>query len=111
MGVMGQDFMEAAAPWACRTGALIWRYLRSIVFRHLRVLPSLRQIILTGSALGFPRHGRATPTANSAYGGAGRDFLFIAPHIATIRAGHLRDRAGANLLGDALRASSIELQT
>jgi len=82
VGVMGQEFMEA-------------------VFLTLR----FGQIILIGSALGFLGMGAQPPTAELGMMAAqGRDFLFMAPHIATIPSLAIFVIVlAANLLGDALR--------
>ena len=63
------------------------------------------QIILIGSALGFLGMGAQPPTAELGMMAAqGRDFLFMAPHIATIPSlAIFLIVLAANLLGDAVR--------
>ena len=63
------------------------------------------QIILIGSALGFLGMGAQPPTAELGMMAAqGRDFLFMAPHIATIPSFAIFVIVlAANLLGDAFR--------
>jgi len=107
MGVMGQDFMEAGRAVGVSDGALIWRYLTLNCISTIFVFLTLRfgQIILTGSALGFLGMGAQPPTAELGMMAAqGRDFLFMAPHIATIPSCVIFVIVlAANLLGDALR--------
>jgi ABC-type dipeptide/oligopeptide/nickel transport system permease subunit len=63
------------------------------------------QVILVGSALGFLGMGAQPPTAELGMMAAqGRDFLFMAPHIATIPSLAIFVIVlAANLLGDAVR--------
>jgi ABC-type dipeptide/oligopeptide/nickel transport system permease subunit len=86
---------------------LIWRYLTLNCISTIFVFLTLRfgQIILIGSALGFLGMGAQPPTAELGMMAAqGRDFLFMAPHIATIPSCAIFVIVlAANLLGDALR--------
>ena len=107
VGVMGQEFMEAGRAVGVSDGALIWRYLTLNCISTIFVFLTLRfgQIILIGSALGFLGMGAQPPTAELGMMAAqGRDFLFMAPHIATIPSCAIFVIVlAANLLGDALR--------
>jgi ABC-type dipeptide/oligopeptide/nickel transport system permease subunit len=107
VGVMGQEFMEAGRAVGVSDFTLIWRYLTLNCISTIFVFLTLRfgQIILIGSALGFLGMGAQPPTAELGMMAAqGRDFLFMAPHIATIPSlGILVIVLAANLLGDALR--------
>ena len=89
------------------TATLIWRYLTLNCISTIFVFLTLRfgQIILIGSALGFLGMGAQPPTAELGMMAAqGRDFLFMAPHIATIPSFAIFVIVlAANLLGDALR--------
>ena len=107
VGVMGQEFMEAGRAVGVSDGALIWRYLTLNCISTIFVFLTLRfgQIILIGSALGFLGMGAQPPTAELGMMAAqGRDFLFMAPHIATIPSFAIFVIVlAANLLGDAFR--------
>ena len=107
VGVMGQEFMEAGRAVGVSDGALIWRYLTLNCISTIFVFLTLRfgQIILIGSALGFLGMGAQPPTAELGMMAAqGRDFLFMAPHIATIPSCAIFVIVlAANLLGDAFR--------
>ena len=107
IGVMGQEFMEAGRAVGVSDGALIWRYLTLNCISTIFVFLTLRfgQIILIGSALGFLGMGAQPPTAELGMMAAqGRDFLFMAPHIATIPSCAIFVIVlAANLLGDAFR--------
>ena len=98
VGVMGQEFMEAGRAVGVSDRTLIWRYLTLNCISTIFVFLTLRfgQIILIGSALGFLGMGAQPPTAELGMMAAqGRDFLFMAPHIATIPSlRDLRHRAG-----------------
>ena len=87
--------------------ALIWRYLTLNCISTISVFLTLRfgQVILVGSALGFLGMGAQPPEAELGMMAAqGRDFLFMAPHIATIPSlAILVIVLAANLLGDAVR--------
>ena len=106
-GVMGQEFMEAGRAVGVSDRTLIWRYLTLNCISTIFVFLTLRfgQIILIGSALGFLGMGAQPPTAELGMMAAqGRDFLFMAPHIATIPSLAIFVIVlAANLLGDALR--------
>jgi ABC-type dipeptide/oligopeptide/nickel transport system permease subunit len=107
VGVMGQEFMEAGRAVGLRNGALIWRYLTLNCISTIAVFLTLRfgQVILVGSALGFLGMGAQPPMAELGMMAAqGRDFLFMAPHIATIPSLAIFVIVlTANLLGDAVR--------
>ena len=107
VGVMGQEYMEAGRAVGLSDARLIWRYLTLNCISTIFVFLSLRfgQIILVGSALGFLGMGAQPPTAELGMMAAqGRDFLLIAPHIATIPCLAIFLLVlSANLLGDALR--------
>lgn len=96
VGVMGQEFIEAGRAVGVSDFTLLWRYLTLNCISTIFVVLTLRfgQIILIGSALGFLGMMAAQ----------GRDFLFMAPHIATVPSiAILVIVLCANLLGDALR--------
>ena len=103
VGVMGQEFMEAGRAVGVSDRTLIWRYLTLNCISTIFVFLTLRfgQIILIGSALGFLGMGAQPPTAELGMMAAqGRDFLFMAPHIATIPSlRDLRHRAGGQPSG------------
>ena len=107
VGVMGQEFIEAGRAVGVSDTTLIWRYLTLNCISTIFVFLTLRfgQIILIGSALGFLGMGAQPPTAELGMMAAqGRDFLFMAPHIATIPSLAIFVIVlAANLLGDALR--------
>ena len=107
IGVMGMEFMEAGRAVGVSNRALIWRYLTLNCISTISVFLTLRfgQIILVGSALGFLGMGAQPPTAELGMMAAqGRDFLFMAPHIATVPSlAILLIVLAANLLGDAVR--------
>jgi ABC-type dipeptide/oligopeptide/nickel transport system permease subunit len=107
VGVMGQEFMEAGRAVGVGHATLIWRYLTLNCISTISVFMTLRfgQVILVGSALGFLGMGAQPPTAELGMMAAqGRDFLFMAPHIATIPSLAIFVIVlAANLLGDALR--------
>jgi ABC-type dipeptide/oligopeptide/nickel transport system permease subunit len=107
IGVMGQEFMEAGRAVGVCDRELIWRYLTLNCISTIFVFLTLRfgQIILIGAALGFLGMGAQPPTAELGMMAAqGRDFLFMAPHIATIPSCAIFVIVlAANLLGDAFR--------
>ena len=107
VGVMGQEFMEAGRAVGVSDGALIWRYLTLNCISTIFVFLTLRfgQIILIGSVLGFLGMGAQPPTAELGMMAAqGRDFLFMAPYIATVPSCAIFVIVlCANLLGDAFR--------
>jgi ABC-type dipeptide/oligopeptide/nickel transport system permease subunit len=87
ISVMGQEFMEAGRAVGVCDRELIWRYLTLNCISTIFVFLTLRfgQIILIGAVLGFLGMGAQPPTAELGMMAAqGRDFLFMAPHIATI---------------------------
>jgi ABC-type dipeptide/oligopeptide/nickel transport system permease subunit len=107
VSVMGQEFMEAGRAVGVSDSALIWRYLTLNCISTIFVFLTLRfgQIILIGSVLGFLGMGAQPPSAELGMMAAqGRDFLFMAPHIATIPSCAIFVIVlCANLLGDAFR--------
>jgi len=107
VAVMGQEFIEAGRAVGVSDFTLIWRYLTLNCISTIFVFLTLRfgQIILIGSALSFLGMGAQPPTAELGMMAAqGRDFLFMAPHIATIPSLAIFVIVlAANLLGDALR--------
>lgn len=107
VGVMGQEFMEAGRAVGVSNATLIWRYLTLNCISTIAVFLTLRfgQVILVGSALGFLGMGAQPPEAELGMMAAqGRDFLFMAPHIATIPSlAIFAIVLSANLLGDAVR--------
>jgi ABC-type dipeptide/oligopeptide/nickel transport system permease subunit len=107
VGVMAQDFIAAGRVVGVSDFTLIWRYLTMNCISTIFVFLTLRfgQIILIGSALSFLGLGAQPPTAELGMMAAqGRDFLFMAPHIATIPSLVIFAIVlAANLLGDALR--------
>lgn len=107
VGIMEQEFMEAGRVIGVSDFTLIWRYLLLNCISTIFVFLTLRfgQVILVGSALSFLGMGAQPPTAELGMMAAqGRDFLFLAPHIATIPSLAIFVVVlAANLLGDALR--------
>jgi ABC-type dipeptide/oligopeptide/nickel transport system permease subunit len=107
VSVMEQEFIEAGRVVGVSDFTLIWRYLLLNCISTIFVFLTLRfgQVILVGSALSFLGMGAQPPTAELGMMAAqGRDFLFIAPHIATIPSLAIFVVVlAANLLGDALR--------
>ena len=107
IGVMGQEFMEAGRAVGVSNHTLMWRYLTLNCISTISVSLTLRfgQVILLGSALGFLGLGAQPPVAELGMMAAqGRDYLFMAPHIATIPSLAIFIIVlAANLLGDAVR--------
>ena len=107
IGVMEQEFIEAGRALGVSDFTLIWRYLTLNCISTIFVFLTLRfgQIILIGSALSFLGMGAQPPTAELGMMAAqGRDFLFMAPHIATVPSLAIFVIVlCANLLGDAVR--------
>jgi ABC-type dipeptide/oligopeptide/nickel transport system permease subunit len=107
VGVMGQEFIEAGRVVGASDFTLFWRYLTLNCISTIFVFLTLwfGQAILIGSALSFLGLGARPPTAELGMMAAqGRDFLFMAPHIAVIPSLAIFVIVlAANLLGDALR--------
>lgn len=107
VGVMGMEFMEAGRAVGLKNRTLIWRYLTLNCISTVAVFLTLRfgQVILVGSSLGFLGMGAQPPVAELGMMAAqGRDFLFMAPHIATVPSlAIFAIVLAANLLGDAVR--------
>jgi ABC-type dipeptide/oligopeptide/nickel transport system permease subunit len=105
--VLKLDYMEAGRAIGLGDGALIWRYLGANCLSPMVVFATLRlgQVILLASALSFLGLGAQPPAAElGTMAAQGRDFLFIAPHIASIPSAAIFLIVLAfNLLGDALR--------
>ena len=107
IGIMSQEFMEAGRVVGVSDFTLMWRYLTLNCISTIFVYLTLRfgQVILIGSTLSFLGMGAQPPTAElGMMASQGRDFLFLAPHIATIPSMAIFVIVlAANLLGDALR--------
>lgn len=107
VSVMAQEFMEAGRAIGVGDGVLIWRYLTLNCISTIFVFLTLRfgQIILIGSSLSFLGMGAQPPTAELGMMAAqGRDFLFLAPHIAVVPSVAIFAIVlAANLVGDAVR--------
>lgn len=105
--VMGQDFMEAGRSIGLSDRTLIWRYLALNCVSSVFVYLTLRfgQVILLGSALSFLGLGAQPPIPElGAMAAAGRNELFLAPHIAAIPSiAIIVIVLCANVVGDALR--------
>ena len=105
--IMQQDYIDAARSVGLGDAAIIWRYLTLNCLSSILVFSTLRfgQIILIGAALSFLGLGAQPPTAELGTMAAnGRDFLFFAPHIATIPSLTIFAIVLAfNVLGDAMR--------
>lgn len=105
--VMGQDYMESGRAIGLPNHILIVRYLALNCISTVFVFLTLRfgQVILIGAALSFLGLGARPPTAELGMMAAqGRDFLFLAPHIATIPSlAIFLIVLCANIVGDALR--------
>lgn len=107
IGIMSQEFMEAGRVIGVSDFTLMWRYLTLNCISTIFVYLTLRfgQVILIGSTLSFLGMGAQPPTAElGMMASQGRDFLFLAPHIATIPSMAIFVIVlAANLLGDAFR--------
>jgi peptide/nickel transport system permease protein len=105
--VMSQEYMEAGRAIGLSDRTLIVRYLGLNCIGSVLVFLTLRfgQVILIGAALSFLGLGARPPLAELGMMAAqGRDFLFMAPHIATIPSCAIFVIVlAANLLGDAFR--------
>ena len=105
--VMGQDYMESGRAIGLSDRTLIVRYLALNCISTVFVFLTLRfgQVILIGAALSFLGLGARPPTAELGMMAAqGRDFLFFAPHVATVPSMAIFAIVlCANVLGDALR--------
>lgn len=105
--VMGQDFIEAGRSIGLTDGTLLVRYLALNCISSVFVYLTLRfgQVILLGSALSFLGLGAQPPIAElGTMASAGRNELFLAPHISVIPSLVIVVLVlCANLLGDALR--------
>jgi len=107
LGVMAQDYIEAARSTGMSDTRIIWRHVAPNCLSSIFVFTTLRfgQVILLGSALSFLGLGAQPPTAElGAMASEGRNFLFFAPHIAVIPSLAIFAIVLVfNLLGDALR--------
>ncbi|MEM6488481.1 MAG: ABC transporter permease [Pseudomonadota bacterium] len=105
--VMAQEYMEAGRAIGLSDATLIRRYLLRNCISSIFVFMTLRfgQVILIGAALSFLGLGARPPTAElGMMASQGRDFLFFAPHVATIPSlGIFMVVLCANIVGDALR--------
>ncbi|MEO0819116.1 MAG: ABC transporter permease [Pseudomonadota bacterium] len=105
--VMAQEYMEAGRAVGLSDATLIRRYLLRNCISSIFVFMTLRfgQVILIGAALSFLGLGARPPTAElGMMASQGRDFLFFAPHVATIPSlGIFLVVLCANVVGDALR--------
>ena len=105
--VMQNDYMEAGRAIGLSDGALIWRYLIRNCLSAIFVYMTLQfgQTILLGAALSFLGLGAQPPVAElGTMASEGRDFLFIAPHVATIPSVAIFVIVLVfNVVGDALR--------
>ncbi|WP_439573187.1 ABC transporter permease [Phreatobacter sp.] len=105
--VMGQDFIEAGRSIGLGDTTLLTRYLALNCISSVFVYLTLRfgQVILLGSALSFLGLGAQPPVAElGTMASAGRNELFLAPHIAVIPSLVIVVLVlCANVLGDALR--------
>jgi ABC-type dipeptide/oligopeptide/nickel transport system permease subunit len=84
---MRQEYMEAGRAVGLSDRELIWRYLTRNCLSSVFVFLTIRfgEIILLGAALSFLGLGARPPAAELGMMAAqGRDYLFIAPHVATI---------------------------
>jgi ABC-type dipeptide/oligopeptide/nickel transport system permease subunit len=105
--VMRQEYMEGGRAIGLGDGDLIWRYLLRNCLSSIFVFMTLRfgQIVLQGAGLSFLGLGARPPTAElGMMASQGRDFLFLAPHVATIPCLAIFAIVLAfNVLGDAVR--------
>lgn len=105
--VLGQDFIEACRAVGMTDARLIWLHLAPNCLSPIFVFATLRlgQVILLGSALSFLGLGAQPPSAElGAMASAGRNFLFLAPHVAVVPSVAIFVVVLAfNVLGDALR--------
>ncbi|CEJ10478.1 Glutathione transport system permease protein GsiD [bacterium YEK0313] len=105
--VMGQDFIEAGRSIGLSDTTILIRYLALNCVSSVFVYLTLRfgQVILLGSALSFLGLGAQPPVAElGTMASAGRNELFLAPHIAVIPSLVIVIMVlCANVLGDALR--------
>ncbi|MGF1526975.1 MAG: ABC transporter permease [Candidatus Competibacterales bacterium] len=105
--VMRQEYMEAGRAVGLSDAALLWRYLTLNCLSAIVVYLTLQfgQTILLGAALSFLGLGAQPPVAElGTMAAAGRDFLFFAPHVATVPSIMIFLIVLAfNVLGDALR--------
>ncbi len=105
--VMRQEYMEGGRAIGLGDGALIRRYLLRNCLSSIFVFMTLRfgQIVLQGAGLSFLGLGARPPTAElGMMASQGRDFLFLAPHVATFPCLAIFAIVLAfNVLGDALR--------
>ncbi len=87
MVVIRQEYMEAGRAIGLGDAVLIWRYLTLNCVSTIFVYLSLRfgQVILLGAVFSFLGLGARPPAAElGMMASQGRDYLFMAPHVATI---------------------------
>jgi len=105
--VMRAEYMEGGRAIGLSDGALIRRYLLRNCLASIFVFMTLRfgQIVLQGAGLSFLGLGARPPAAElGMMASQGRDFLFLAPHVATIPCLAIFAIVLAfNVLGDAVR--------
>ncbi|HWK43631.1 MAG TPA: ABC transporter permease [Stellaceae bacterium] len=107
LGIARQDYMEGGRAIGLGDLTLLRRYLARNCLPSVFVFLTLRfgQVVLLGAGLSFLGLGVRPPTAElGMMASQGRDFLFLAPHVATIPSLAIFVIVlAANLLGDALR--------
>ena len=105
--VMRNEYMEAGRAVGLGDGALIWRYLAPNCVSTIMVYLTLQfgQTVLLGASLSFLGLGVQSPTAElGSMAAEGRNFLFLAPHVATVPSVAIFLVVLAfNVLGDAMR--------
>ena len=107
VGVMKQEFVEAARSIGLPDRSIFTRYLLRNAISSIMIFMSLRfgQVILLGAALSFLGLGAQPPAAElGMMASQGRDFMLFAPHIAVIPSVLIFVIVlTANVAGDALR--------
>ncbi|MEM1345331.1 MAG: ABC transporter permease [Pseudomonadota bacterium] len=113
--VMAQEYVEAGRAVGLSDFTLLRRYVALNCLSSVFVFLTLRfgQVILIGAALSFLGLGARPPTPELGMMAAqGRDFLFFAPHVATVPSAAIFILVlCANLVGDALRDALDPRQT
>ena len=105
--VMQQEYMQSGKAIGLTDGYMIWKYLALNCFSAVLVYLTLQlgNVILIGAALSFIGLGAQPPIAElGTMAAAGRNFMFFAPHVATIPSLVIFVVVLAfNILGDACR--------
>ncbi len=105
--VMQQEYMQSGKAIGLSDGYMIWKYLALNCFSAVLVYLTLQlgNVILIGAALSFIGLGAQPPIAElGTMAAAGRNFMFFAPHVATIPSLVIFVVVLAfNILGDACR--------